>query len=160
MRNIRLFGAILLIVGSVFVVNDVIAAQGQEGGRRGGGGRGGRGRDGGAPAAAAMPAGVHAMAVTGNPNALVTQSMMTLYTFAKDTAGVSNCNDNCAKNWPPLAAAADGQPSGDWTIVTRADGTKQWAYKGMPLYTWVKDQKPTDSTGDGVGNGAWKIAVP
>jgi predicted lipoprotein with Yx(FWY)xxD motif len=154
----KLFGAILLIVGSVFVLNDVLAAQGERRGGGGGGRRGGGG--GGAPAAAAMPAGVHAMAVTGGANALVTGSMMTLYTFAKDMPGVSNCNDNCAKNWPPLAAAADAQPMGDWTIVTRADGSKQWAYKGLPLYTWVKDQKPMDATGDGMGNGAWKIAVP
>jgi predicted lipoprotein with Yx(FWY)xxD motif len=49
---------------------------------------------------------------------------------------------------------------GDWTIITRADGTKQWAYKGMPLYKWSKDAKPGDATGDGVGQGAWKTAAP
>ena len=80
--------------------------------------------------------------------------------FAKDQPGVSNCNDNCAKNWPPLAAAADAKPMGDWTVITRADGTKQWAYKGMPLYTWSKDAKPGDATGAGMGNGAWKVAAP
>ena len=85
---------------------------------------------------------------------------MTLYTFAKDQPGVSNCNDNCAKNWPPLAAAADATPMGEWTIVTRADGSKQWAYKGLPVYLWIKDAKPGDNTGNGVGNGAWKTAVP
>ena len=111
-------------------------------------------------AAAAMPAGVHAMKVASGATALADGTMMTLYTFAKDMPGVSNCNDNCAKNWPPLTAAADAKPMGDWTIITRADGTKQWAYKGMPLYKWIKDGKPGDASGDGMGQGAWKVAVP
>jgi predicted lipoprotein with Yx(FWY)xxD motif len=106
-----------------------------------------------------MPDGVHTMEFAGKPT-LVDGKMMTLYTFAKDQPGVSNCNDNCAKNWPPLIASANAQPSGDWTIITRADGSKQWAYKGMPLYKWSKDAKPGDTTGEGVGNGAWKTATP
>src|SRR5688572_24853261 len=94
----------------------------------------------------AMPAGVHPMQASGM-TVLADAKMMTLYTFAKDQPGVSNCNDNSAKNWPPLAAAADAKPMGDWTVITRADGTKKWAYKGMPLYTWSKDAKPGDATG-------------
>jgi predicted lipoprotein with Yx(FWY)xxD motif len=107
-----------------------------------------------------MPAGVHPMQVGTGIMALADAKMMTLYTFAKDTPGVSNCYDNCAKNWPPLAAAADAKPMGDWTIVTRKDGTRQWAYKAMPLYTWIKDTKPGDASGNGAGNGAWKVAMP
>jgi len=84
---------------------------------------------------------------------------MTLYTFDKDTAasGKSVCNGPCAANWPPLMAAADAKPGGDFSVVTRDDGAKQWAYKGMPLYLWVKDTKPGDRTGDGVGN-VWRVA--
>lgn len=86
---------------------------------------------------------------------------MTLYTFDKDaTPGKSVCNGPCAKNWPPLMAAADAKPMGDWTVITRDDGSKQWAYKGKPLYGWVKDQKPGDTTGDGFLNGAWHVAKP
>jgi predicted lipoprotein with Yx(FWY)xxD motif len=48
-------------------------------------------------------------------------------------------------------------PSGDYSIVTRDDGKKQWALKGKPLYFWIKDQKPGDKTGDGVNN-AWRTA--
>ena len=83
---------------------------------------------------------------------------MTLYTFDKDSAGKSACNGPCAANWPPLAAAGGAAGSGDWSIVTRDDGSKQWAYKGKPLYTWAKDQKPGDKTGDGVANNAWHTA--
>ena len=84
---------------------------------------------------------------------------MTLYTFDKDAAGSgkSVCNGPCAVNWPPLFAADNDRPSGDWSIVTRDDGRKQWAFRGKPLYYWIKDQKPGDRTGDGVNN-AWRIA--
>ena len=86
---------------------------------------------------------------------------MTLYTFDNDPAGggKSVCNGPCAANWPPVMAAADAKPSGDYTIVTRDDGAKQWAYKGKPLYLWVKDQKPGDKTGDGF-NKVWQVAKP
>ena len=86
---------------------------------------------------------------------------MTLYTFDKDTAGSgkSACNGGCAANWPPFIAADSDKPAGDFSIVTRDDGKKQWAAKGWPLYYWSKDSKPGDKTGDGVG-GAWKTAKP
>ena len=85
---------------------------------------------------------------------------MSLYTFAKDAGGKSACNGPCAGNWPPLTAGADAKAMGDWTVITRDDGAKQWAYKGKPLYAWVKDAKPGDTTGDGFLNGAWSLARP
>jgi predicted lipoprotein with Yx(FWY)xxD motif len=86
---------------------------------------------------------------------------MTLYTFDKDAAGSgkSTCNGPCAANWPPLMAMGDAKPSGDYSIVTRDDGAKQWAYKGRPLYLWAKDAKPGDKTGDGF-NSVWHVAKP
>jgi predicted lipoprotein with Yx(FWY)xxD motif len=94
--------------------------------------------------------------------ALVGPNGMTLYTFDKDTAGSgkSVCNGGCATNWPPLMAA-DGATAatGDFSIVTRDDGKKQWAAKGKPLYFWAKDTKPGDRTGDGV-LGVWHTAKP
>lgn len=83
---------------------------------------------------------------------------MTLYTFDKDTAGSgkSVCVDKCAVNWPPLMADMGASASGDWSVIARTDGSKQWAYKGWPLYYWVKDQKPGDMTGDNVGK-VWHI---
>jgi predicted lipoprotein with Yx(FWY)xxD motif len=94
----------------------------------------------------------------GGQEVLTDANGMTLYTYDKDTAGVSNCYDKCAVNWPPLMAAADATAEGDFTVVDRTDGTKMWAYKGMPLYLWVKDTKPGDTTGDGVGE-VWHTAV-
>ncbi len=82
---------------------------------------------------------------------------MTLYTFDKDAPGVSNCYDKCAENWPPAIAAADAVAEGDFTLVDRTDGTKMWAHNGWPLYLWVKDTKPGDTTGDMVGE-VWHTA--
>ncbi len=91
--------------------------------------------------------------------ALVGANGMTLYTFDRDTAGSgkSVCNGPCATNWPPLTASTS--PGGDYSLVTRDDGSTQLAYKGKPLYYWAKDAKPGDRTGDGV-NQAWHTARP
>ncbi len=85
---------------------------------------------------------------------------MTLYTFDKDAEGKSACNGPCATNWPVLKAEASDKPGDGYTIITRDDGSKQWAYKGKPLYTFAKDQKAGDITGDGFLNGAWHLAQP
>jgi predicted lipoprotein with Yx(FWY)xxD motif len=92
---------------------------------------------------------------------LVGPSGMTLYTLDRDVAnsGKSVCNGACATNWPPLMAKANAVPIGAYTVVTRDDGMKQWAAKGKPLYYWVKDTKPGDTTGDGV-QGVWHTAKP
>lgn len=79
---------------------------------------------------------------------------MTLYVFDKDAGGKSVCNGPCAAIWPPLLVTGDGKASGDWTIVARDDGSKQWAFKGKPVYKYSKDTKPGEMTGDGF-NGVW-----
>ncbi|MCZ8251234.1 MAG: hypothetical protein O9318_02070 [Hylemonella sp.] len=86
---------------------------------------------------------------------------MTLYTFDRDTAGSgkSVCNGPCATNWPPFMAADTDRASGDYSVITRDDGKKQWAFKGKPLYFWAKDMKPGDRTGDGF-NKVWQLARP
>lgn len=91
---------------------------------------------------------------------LTNDTGMTLYVFDKDSVGKSACNGPCAGNWPPLAATAASMPMGDYTVITRDDGTKQWAYKGRPLYAWKNDKKAGDITGDGFLNGAWHAAQP
>ena len=84
---------------------------------------------------------------------------MTLYVYDKDEAGKSNCYDKCAGNWPPFKAAADAKAEDEWTIVKRTDGTAMWAYDGKPVYTYIKDQKTGDATGEGAG-GVWHVAKP
>ena len=83
----------------------------------------------------------------------------TLYTFKNDKAGVSNCNGDCQKAWPPLMADSKAKAEGAYSIITRKDGMKQWAKDGMPLYFFVKDAKSGDVAGDGF-KGVWDVARP
>lgn len=107
-------------------------------------------------AAAAAPVKVVS---TDKGDVLAGENGMALYTFRRDTPGVSNCYEQCATNWPPLFAEEGETADGDYTIVERNDGTKQWAKGGMPLYFWISDTKEGDTTGDGVG-GNWDLARP
>ncbi len=93
--------------------------------------------------------------------ALVGPNGHTLYTFGKDAAGsgASTCYQQCATNWPPLAVAAGAKPVGDFSIIARTDNTQQWAYKGKPLYFFVKDGQAGDKRGEGM-MGMWNVARP
>lgn len=86
----------------------------------------------------------------------------TLYVFAADSANVSNCNGACAQLWPPFAAAASDTSSGNFTVITRSDGTHQWAYKSHPLYAYAGDSKAGDTFGNGLNSfgGIWSVARP
>ncbi|RYE07339.1 MAG: hypothetical protein EOP22_18150 [Hyphomicrobiales bacterium] len=95
----------------------------------------------------------------GGKEVLTDAKGMTLYIWDKDAVGVSNCYEQCAVNWPPLLVPAGTAVTGDFTLVDRTDSDmKIVAYKGWPLYLWIKDTKPGDTTGDGVG-GTWHTAV-
>jgi predicted lipoprotein with Yx(FWY)xxD motif len=87
---------------------------------------------------------------------LATEEGMTLYTFDKDQEGKSNCDEKCLKNWPAFHASQGAKPEGEWTLVKDSAGKDMWAYKGKPLYTFVKDKKEGDTTGDNVG-GVWHV---
>ncbi len=94
--------------------------------------------------------------VTEKDGAFIAPGGKPLYTYARDTApGKSTCNAGCATAWPPLAAAADAKDAEDWTVVTRDDGSKQWAYKGKPLYTFGRDTAGAAATGV---SEAWPLA--
>lgn len=86
---------------------------------------------------------------------------MTLYSFDKDTKGVSNCDNTCATTWKPYTSGATAQAQFpvNISVITRADKSTQFAWKGMPLYYYSGDQKTGDVTGDGVG-GVWHLVKP
>jgi predicted lipoprotein with Yx(FWY)xxD motif len=111
--------------------------------------------------AGVMPQGAGSPPVTVADGVLVNASGMTLYTFDKDPVGANKsvCNGPCAANWPPLAVGADARPAQNWSVITRDDGSRQWAYQGKPVYLWIKDQRAGDRTGDGF-NGVWHLARP
>lgn len=104
---------------------------------------------------------------------LTTPAGMTLYTYRLDeaTPGKSRCNNSrytmqnarqfgqvplpaaqtrktCADKRQPFLAPADAKTSGDWSIIVRGDGARQWAYKGSPLYTSTKDHRPGEVNGE------------
>ncbi|MEO8646339.1 hypothetical protein [Pseudomonas sp.] len=87
---------------------------------------------------------------------MVDHKGMTVYTFDKDAGGKSMCNDECAKNWPPMMAPAGAKAEGKWTVIKRDDGKMQYAYDGKPLYTFVKDEKPGEMKGDGMKD-VWHV---
>jgi len=72
---------------------------------------------------------------------LATARNMSVYAYEKDKPNQSNCYDACLTDWTPVFAPELSVPLGDWSVIARRDGKKQWAYKGQPLYTYVLDTK-------------------
>jgi predicted lipoprotein with Yx(FWY)xxD motif len=95
-------------------------------------------------------------------DALAGADGMTLYVFANDTNGTSNCTGDCAEEWPPLIGdgsdvIAGSGVSGTFGTTTRDDGSTQVTHNGQPLYYFDEDQAAGDAKGQGVG-GVWSIA--
>lgn len=90
-------------------------------------------------------------------NILTDSKGMTLYAFTQDAPGKSNCTGDCAGIWPPLTVPQGTTPtagsgfSGTLGTIQRSDGTTQVTVNNMPVYTWVKDKNPGDTTGQNVG---------
>jgi predicted lipoprotein with Yx(FWY)xxD motif len=74
-----------------------------------------------------------------------------LYVYDEDKGGQPTCTADCAAAWPALTAPAGAAATGDFTVVDRADGTRQWAWKGKPLYLSAKDQRPGETAGEAPG---------
>ena len=88
---------------------------------------------------------------------------MTLYVFDRDEVGVdrtSQCNGECAKRWPPFLASASDKVNNDWGVEPRQDGSKQWTYKGRPLYTFSGDKGPGETNGLSQNGNTWHVAQP
>jgi predicted lipoprotein with Yx(FWY)xxD motif len=98
---------------------------------------------------------------------LVDSTGRTLYLFKADVGGKSACSGACATAWPPLLAtgktsAGSGVIASKLGTITRSDGAQQVTYNGHPLYTFVKDTKPGQATGQGVTafGAAWFALTP
>lgn len=91
---------------------------------------------------------------------LVDLKGMTLYFYERDTSGkTSSCNGKCAESWIPLAASGDAKAIGDFTPITRNDGSKMWAFRYRPLYTSVTDKLPGEANGNATTL-QWRVARP
>lgn len=100
-----------------------------------------------------------ALILEGNEASEANLDQFTLYTFDNDTENASNCNDDCAATWPPFLADEQSKATGDFTIFTRADGFKQWAYKTKPVYFFKNDTAKGQTNGDGLA-GVWHVISP
>lgn len=89
---------------------------------------------------------------------LVDLKKMTLYTSDADNPDKSTCDSACARTWRPVEAWwGSATVSSDWSVVTRDDGTIQWAYKTKPLYRYTGDFNPGEIAGNGIGS--WHAAI-
>jgi predicted lipoprotein with Yx(FWY)xxD motif len=85
---------------------------------------------------------------------LANQNGATLYAFEGQMAGMMQmaCNADCLReNWKPLEAAENEKPVGDWSVVKAEGARYQWAYKGDPLFIYLKDEMPGHVRGDRFG---------
>jgi predicted lipoprotein with Yx(FWY)xxD motif len=94
---------------------------------------------------------------------LVDAEGLTLYALTDDTDGVSSCDDACADAWPPLTVADAELPAGLdpnlFSVAERSDGTFQLNAGKWPLYRYVGDAGPGDTSGQGSG-GVWFVVAP
>jgi predicted lipoprotein with Yx(FWY)xxD motif len=97
---------------------------------------------------------------TGIGPVLVDARGYTLYVHTEDSPGQSHCTRPCAVLWPPAEPAAGARPVGEFTIIERESGARQWAYKGWPLYRFFLDGRPGATAGDGAADGEWRVARP
>lgn len=114
------------------------------------------------PAASmAVPVGVEVAAVpAAQAVALTDFEGYTLYAFDGDvTEDGQLCSEaGCETRWVPITAPALARDVGRFTIVSRADGSRQWAHRAKPLYRFQGDLLPGDANGSGVDE-RWSVAV-
>ena len=98
---------------------------------------------------------------------LVDSRGRTLYLFGKDRNGKSACSGQCASFWPPLLTstkpvAGTGAKASLIGTTKRADGRLQVTYNHHPLYTFAKDKKAGQTTGEGVNalGAVWDVLSP
>ncbi len=91
---------------------------------------------------------------------LTDMNEMTLYAFDGDpNRDKAACGAAaCPSRWTPLITAQLANPVGDFSLVTRKDGHRQWAYKGKALYTFDGDVSIGDANGVGIDK-RWRVAL-
>jgi predicted lipoprotein with Yx(FWY)xxD motif len=105
-----------------------------------------------------------ALKATALGSVLVDGRGRTLYLFERDRNGVSACNTACMKYWPVLASrgtphAGRGVHQSLLRVTAARNGRSQVIYAGHPLYTFVGDKQPGQTSGEGLTNfgGGWYV---
>jgi predicted lipoprotein with Yx(FWY)xxD motif len=98
---------------------------------------------------------------------LVNSTGRTLYLFKADVGDKSTCTGACATAWPPLLTtgkptAGTGLTASKLGTIMRSGSSRQVTYNGHPLYVFIKDKKPGQTTGQGVTafGAAWFALTP
>jgi len=98
---------------------------------------------------------------------LVGPNGRTLYEFQADKGKTSTCYTSCAVEWPPLTVsgpvkAGPGINAALLGTTPRTAGANQVTYDGHPLYYYVGDGSPGQTTGQAVNQfGAlWYVLTP
>jgi predicted lipoprotein with Yx(FWY)xxD motif len=111
-----------------------------------------------APASMAMGAAIQA-ADSDLGQILTDADGLTIYYFANDAEGVSNCADDCLANWPPVEVSGSAEAgegvTADLGTITRDDGATQLTVNGFPAYYFSGDAAAGDTNGQGVGEVWW-----
>ncbi|MDO4794364.1 MAG: hypothetical protein Q4A28_00260 [Brachymonas sp.] len=81
---------------------------------------------------------------------------LALYTYDGDTPLHSNCLDACSSEWLPFYAGEHDVSRGDFSILTRQDGRRQWALVGKPLYFWAGELPPEQQAKEAASS-QWKV---
>lgn len=81
---------------------------------------------------------------------LTTYRGSSVYISDADEPGKSNCTGPCLQDWAPVLAPQTAKPRGEWSVVERSPGIKQWAYRGKPLYTYIPDKRTRSVIGSDV----------
>lgn len=81
---------------------------------------------------------------------LTTHENNSVYAYDGDTATSIACREDCLSNFKPLIAPELARPKGEWSIVERSPGVRQWVFRGRPLYTYVLDQRSWSQEGSDV----------
>jgi predicted lipoprotein with Yx(FWY)xxD motif len=122
-------------------------------------------------AASALAGGTHGTRVNVAKSALgrilVDARGITLYDFPPDKGTTSVCYGACAALWPPLTTTAKpvagpGVRAALLGTTKRKDGKLEVTYNGHPLYYFVSDRKPGQTTGQGIDQfgGPWWVLTP
>lgn len=88
----------------------------------------------------AMPPGFRVEG-TLNGRLLVNDKRYSIYVSDADGPNKSNCTDTCLQRWLPVLAPETAQPQGEWSVVQRSPGVRQWAFRKQPLYTHIQDTR-------------------
>lgn len=89
---------------------------------------------------------------------LVDRSGFTLYRYDRDVpfSRSSTCVDRCTELWRPYLAAPGARRSGEFALIARTAGERQWVFRGVPLYRYALDRKPGEFRGQGVDD-LWRV---